>query len=59
MFIYDKLIGDLPDNFYEFKEKIHQCFPIIYDTKAIASHKFEMDKTKLEDLHKNLVKKGL
>ena len=32
---YDKFIGSLPDTASEFKEKYHEAFPVIYDTKHI------------------------
>ena len=62
MFLYDKLIGDLPDNFYTFKEKIHQYFPIIYDTKYISTiltqqyKKCNIEKTSLENVYKTILK---
>ena len=62
MFLYDKLIGDLPDNFYTFKEEIHQYFPIIYDTKYISTiltqqyKKCNIEKTSLENVYKTILK---
>ena len=62
MFLYDKLIGDLPDNFYTFKEKIHQYFPFIYDTKYISTiltqqyKKCNIEKTSLENVYKTILK---
>ena len=62
MFLYDKLIGDLPDNFYAFKQKIHQYFPIIYDTKYISTiltqqyKKCNIEKTSLENVYKTILK---
>ena len=58
MFIYDKLIGDLPENFYSFKKKIHNYFPKIYDTKAIGMLLKKFEKTKLDDLYKILMKRN-
>ena len=59
MFLYDKLIDDLPEKFYDFKKEIHKHFPKIYDTKFISS-KFisfftkgeKSNNTKLENLYK-------
>ena len=56
MFIYDKLIDDLPEDFYEYKQSIHKCFPIIYDTKTIATALKKYDNTKLESLYKSMIK---
>ena len=58
MFIYDKLIGDLPEDFYSFKTKIHNYFPKIYDTKAIAMTLGKYESTKLDDLYKTLCKRN-
>ena len=58
MFIYDKLIGDLPEDFYSFKTKIHNYFPKIYDTKAIAMSLGKYESTKLDDLYKTLCKRN-
>ena len=62
MFLYDKLIGDLPDNFYEFKQKIHEYFPEIYDTKYISTiltkkyKKCNIEKTNLDNVYKTIIK---
>ena len=56
MFIYDKLIADLPDDFYTFKSEIHKYFPIIYDTKYISSSLKEYEKTGLDSLYRTLLK---
>ena len=62
MFLYDKLIGDLPDNFYEFKQKIHEYFPKIYDTKYISTiltkkyKKCNIEKTNLDNVYKTIIK---
>ena len=58
MFIYDKLIGDLPKDFYSFKTKIHYYFPKIYDTKAIGMSLGKYERTKLDDLYKTLCKRN-
>ena len=62
MFLYDKLIGDLPSDFYTFKKKIHEYFPIIYDTKYISTiltqqyKKCNIEKTSLEMVYKTISK---
>lgn len=58
MFIYDKLIDDLPLSFFEFKSNLNKFFPQIYDTKFITSkYAKEFDNTKLESIHR-LIKKN-
>ena len=62
MFVYDKLIGDLPDDFYTFKKKVHEYFPKIYDTKYIStalkqkSKKYNIEKTSLDAVYKTILK---
>ena len=56
MFIYDKLIGDLPDDFYSFKSEINKYFPFIYDTKSISVLLNKYEKTGLDSLHRTLIK---
>ena len=62
MFVYDKLIGDLPDDFYAFKQKVHEYFPKIYDTKYIStalkqkSKKYNIEKTSLDAVYKTILK---
>ena len=62
MFVYDKLIGDLPDDFYTFKQKVHEYFPKIYDTKYIStalkqkSKKYNIEKTSLDAVYKTILK---
>ena len=62
MFVYDKLIGDLPDDFYTFKQKVHGYFPKIYDTKYIStalkqkSKKYNIEKTSLDAVYKTILK---
>ena len=62
MFLYDKLIGDLPDDFYSFKQKIHEYFPKIYDTKYISTvltkkyKKCNIEKTNLDNVYKTVIK---
>ena len=58
MFIYDKFISDLPQDFYTFKSSLHKYFPIIYDTKLISSSEtIYENKTNLEILYKTIAKK--
>ena len=62
MFLYDKLIGDLPLDFYSFKKKIHEYFPVIYDTKYISTtltqqyKKCNIEKTDLYNVYKTILK---
>ena len=62
MFLYDKLIGDLPEDFYSFKKEIHKYFPIIYDTKYISTtltqqyKKCNIEKTDLNNVYKTILK---
>ena len=62
MFLYDKLIGDLPDDFYTFKKKVHEYFPKIYDTKYISTvltknnKKCNIEKTNLDNVYKTVIK---
>ena len=62
MFVFDKLIGDLPPDFYSFKEQIHQYFPMIYDTKYITTKltqqykKCNIEKTNLDNVYKTIMK---
>lgn len=36
MLIYDKFIDPLPASYEVYKEKLHGCFPNIYDTKYMS-----------------------
>ena len=62
MFLYDKLIGDLPNDFYTFKKQIHEYFPYIYDTKYISTiltkkyKKCNIEKTNLDNVYKTVIK---
>ena len=62
MFLYDKLIGDLPEDFYSFKQKLHEYFPKIYDTKYISTiltkkyKKCNIEKTNLDNVYKTVIK---
>ena len=62
MFLYDKLIGDLPDDFYTFKKQIHEYFPYIFDTKYISTiltkkyKKCNIEKTNLDNVYKTVIK---
>jgi uncharacterized protein YlzI (FlbEa/FlbD family) len=62
MFLYDKLIGGLPDDFYTFKKQIHEYFPYIYDTKYISTiltkkyKKCNIEKTNLDNVYKTVIK---
>ena len=62
MFLYDKLIGDLPLDFYSFKKQVHEYFPIIYDTKYISTmltqqyKRCNIEKTDLNNVYKTILK---
>ena len=62
MFLFDKLIGDLPKDFYSFKKQIHEYFPIIYDTKYISTvltkeyKKCNIEKTSLDNVYRTILK---
>ena len=58
LFIYDKFLSNLPQDFYTFKSSLHKYFPLINDTKTIYSNdqNFE-NKTNLEILYKTIQKK--
>ena len=62
MFLYDKLIGDLPEDFYSFKKQVHEYFPFIYDTKYISTviskkyKKCNIEKTNLDNVYKTVIK---
>lgn len=57
LFIYDKFINDLPENFYEFKCEIHKHFPLIFDNKFLTTRLAkEFDNTKLDSLYRNIKK---
>lgn len=60
LFIYEKFIGDLPHNFYDYKMSLHKNFPIIYDNKFLTTRLAkEYDNTKLEALYKKMKKNKL
>lgn len=60
LFIYEKFIGDLPGNFYEYKSSLHKHFPIIFDNKFLTTRLArEYDNTKLEALYKKMKKNKL
>src|ERR1700760_4520802 len=37
-FIYTTFIGKLPEKVQDFQKAIHEMFPVIFDTKYLASH---------------------
>ena len=41
--IYDKFFYNLPETAVEFKKSINEIFPIIYDTKFIINHSYELN----------------
>jgi len=51
LFIYQAFYGQLPDKCTKYKKKLHEIFPLIYDTKFIASaFQEEFKSTRLGDL---------
>lgn len=50
-FLFYQFIDDFPDTYELFKERVHDCFPTVYDTKVIAGfHKDKLSCTNLETL---------
>ena len=47
---FQKFIGPCPPRWSEFKSVLHELFPIIVDTKHIASHILGLDESNLEYL---------
>lgn len=59
MYLYHCFIANLPDNYFEFKERLRNSGNSFYDTKYIAlkfADTFGTD-TRLEDLIKNIQKR--
>ena len=44
LFVYEKFYEPLPESVYEFKRKVNQLFPVIYDTKHAS---FECKRVRL------------
>lgn len=38
VYLYSTFIGALPDTIEEFQQKVHELFPIVIDTKYLATH---------------------
>lgn len=36
LFVHNHLVDFLNEDYLEFKQNIHDCYPIIYDTKALS-----------------------
>ncbi|KAJ5714761.1 uncharacterized protein N7483_011942 [Penicillium malachiteum] len=56
MFLYRSFIGPLPDTFGEFQTLIHAAFPMVIDTKYLATHDAGSinPKSSLEDINRGL-----
>lgn len=57
IFLYHTFIGDLPPTVTEFQEKIHALFPMVIDTKYMATRETLTDSrqsSSLQDLHQDL-----
>ncbi|XP_046582765.1 pre-piRNA 3'-exonuclease trimmer-like [Haliotis rubra] len=61
MFLYDKFFQPLPRKYQDFKNSLHQLFPIIYDTKHMAfslrkelEDKTLVESTSLQSLYSSL-----
>ena len=37
LYIYQSFVGDLPEDYFEFKKNIHKGFPYFYDTKYLSN----------------------
>lgn len=59
MFLYDKFIDNLPKDFSEFLVKLNTYFPIIYDTKVLATYSVQYSQSKLESLLNSIYKNKL
>lgn len=59
MYLYHCFIANLPENYFEFKERLRNSGNSFYDTKYIALKFADTfgTETKLEDLMKNLQKR--
>ncbi|KFY87214.1 hypothetical protein V498_07252 [Pseudogymnoascus sp. VKM F-4517 (FW-2822)] len=57
IFLYRTFIGDLPPTVTEFQEKIHALFPMVIDTKYMATREAlvgSRQSSSLQDLHQDL-----
>ncbi|OBT87011.1 hypothetical protein VE02_03691 [Pseudogymnoascus sp. 03VT05] len=57
IFLYHTFIGNLPPTVMEFEEKIHALFPMVIDTKYMATRDKLIDarqSSSLQDLHQDL-----
>ncbi|KAH0561953.1 hypothetical protein GP486_003338 [Trichoglossum hirsutum] len=53
---YKAFIGDLPEEVEDFQKVIHQIFPMVIDTKYLATHEYDSInlRSSLEDLEEDL-----
>lgn len=57
IFIYKTFIGSLPDTVVEFQQKVNELFPLVIDTKYMATQENLLNSrqaSSLQDLHENL-----
>jgi len=56
IYFHKTFLGTLPDTLEEFREKVHELFPVIVDTKYLGTHKCGdiNPKSSLEELEENL-----
>ena len=58
LYLYQNFIDDLPSSYQEFKNNFNLLFPNIYDTKYLASQKFNLF-SKEDKIYKNNEKSSL
>ncbi|KAJ5184255.1 hypothetical protein N7492_001871 [Penicillium capsulatum] len=56
VFFYQCFLGALPETVEEFQARIHQLFPVLVDTKHLASHFSPSAKSSLEEVSRNIAK---
>lgn len=59
VYLYRTFIGELPDRVEEFQQAIHELFPLVVDTKYMATHKCWSSKTasSLDEVDKVLLQR--
>jgi len=58
MYLYRTFIGPLPESSRDFSKAIHQLFPMVVDTKYLATHRGVMGNTSLQELHDAVASQG-
>jgi hypothetical protein len=60
LFIYENCIDDLPEDYLEFKHKVHSLFPVIIDTRYLVTrYEHIFDKRGIENIVKKIKDKKL